>query len=120
MPKAIVSNCYSCDDNSKVFRCRWSANGSRCSYFSRQKSNMQVHIMSHLKVKPFECKHCKCGFTTKQNLHDHEIRHEGMRKYKCPIENCSWSFFRKRELIKHGLTNAHRWYNYETFLQLVD
>lgn len=120
MPKSIVFSYFACDRAKRVYRCTWKADGAGCSYASRQKSNMQVHVMSHLKVRPFSCKHCLKDFTTKQNLQDHEIRHEGKRMYKCPIETCSWSFFRKRELIKHGLTNAHSRFDYEVFLKHVE
>ena len=35
-------------------------------------------------------------------------RHEKLRRFKCPIDNCSKAFYRKSELKKHVRSKWHK------------
>ena len=43
-----------------------------CPLKSDRLSNMHDHIRSHLKLKPFKCRHCDRGFSQMFNCQRHE------------------------------------------------
>ena len=65
------------DRTKRTYHCCFeiSAVEETCAYTSKVKSNMKVHLMSHLKFKGHPCNLCDRAFVTKQNLTDHQRRH---------------------------------------------
>lgn len=45
----------------------------RCGKQCRDRTNLKVHLLTHSKIKPFQCQELECtaGFTTKQCLQNH-------------------------------------------------
>ncbi|KAJ8952716.1 hypothetical protein NQ318_021034, partial [Aromia moschata] len=64
----------------KPFKC------ARCDMAFNRKFRLNLHMRSHTKETPFECKICSRKFTLCSNLKRHEdIVHKGLRPFKCDI-----------------------------------
>jgi uncharacterized Zn-finger protein len=63
--------------NREKFKC------NLCSKSFNMRNNLNVHMRSHTKERPYECPHSKCGklFATKGNMKKHKDYHcDGERK----------------------------------------
>ncbi|GME73557.1 unnamed protein product [Ambrosiozyma monospora] len=81
----------------------------QCQYCQKkftQSTHLEVHIRSHIGLKPFECDVCGKKFTQGGNLRTHKRLHTGEKPYGCPI--CKKQFSRKGNLQAHQLTHQNR------------
>lgn len=74
-----------------------------CGKFFAQTTQLEVHIRSHIGLKPFECSYCHKRFTQGGNLTTHLRLHTGEKPFSCDI--CKKSFSRKGNLAAHRLTH---------------
>ncbi|EGV63944.1 hypothetical protein CANTEDRAFT_105242 [Yamadazyma tenuis ATCC 10573] len=74
-----------------------------CEKFFAQSTQLEVHIRSHIGLKPFECTYCHKRFTQGGNLTTHLRLHTGEKPFACEV--CHKSFSRKGNLAAHKLTH---------------
>lgn len=55
--------------------------------------------------RPFECKYCSKGFSTRSGVNTHERTHTGQRPYVCRI--CGRRFAAGSNLIFHKYTHTN-------------
>lgn len=68
-----------------------------------QSTHLDVHVRSHIGLKPFECTFCGKRFTQGGNLRTHMRLHTGEKPFVCDI--CNRNFSRKGNLAAHMLTH---------------
>ncbi|ODQ79003.1 hypothetical protein BABINDRAFT_17476, partial [Babjeviella inositovora NRRL Y-12698] len=80
-----------------------------CGKTFTQLTHLEVHIRSHIGLKPFSCNFCGKKFTQGGNLRTHLRLHTGEKPFKCDL--CAREFSRKGNLAAHKLTHEkHRPY----------
>ncbi|CAH2355839.1 hypothetical protein CLIB1423_35S00760 [[Candida] railenensis] len=84
---------------SKDHQCKY------CFKYFTQATHLDVHIRSHIGLKPFECSYCHKKFTQGGNLRTHLRLHTGEKPFTC--ESCNRSFSRKGNLAAHLLTHKN-------------
>jgi hypothetical protein len=95
--------------------------GLPCRYMSKIKTNFFNHTRTHTGEKPFECPHCHKKVIAFGNWKDHVRRHEGVRNFSCPLKGCGVKFYRRNQLVEHGLeTRVHKNHSEEFLKQLED
>jgi len=66
---------------------------------------MEKHMVSHTKAKPFQCPVCNKGFVSKSNLSAHQRLHEGTAlRYKC--NQCDKKFSHRSEVKQHMVVHT--------------
>ncbi|XP_075729653.1 uncharacterized protein LOC119163786 [Rhipicephalus microplus] len=75
-----------------------------CSYATKVKGHMQVHLRKHTGERPFQCHLCPAAFSLRATLVDHIRTHTGERPFSC--DRCSASFALKKTLVKHMRTHT--------------
>lgn len=82
-----------------------------CSYRFRRVKDLNAHKKRHLPndAKPFQCKECGKGYTTRHAYMAHTLVHTGERPHKC--DQCEKSFRQLGHLQTHLRTHA----NYRPF-----
>lgn len=85
--------------NQKVHECKY------CHKSFTQSTHLEVHIRSHIGLKPFQCSHCGKKFTQGGNLRTHLRLHTGEKPYSCTV--CGKLFSRKGNLAAHKLTHEN-------------
>ncbi|KAK4310596.1 hypothetical protein Pmani_017851 [Petrolisthes manimaculis] len=70
-----------------------------CPFRTYHKSDLEVHMHSHIGEKPFTCHPCPQKYTCSNNHKQHLSIHTGERPYACPI--CSRRFIQKCHLKSH-------------------
>lgn len=83
---------------SKKFPCQY------CNKNFTQSTHLDVHVRSHIGIKPYKCDHCGKSFTQGGNLRTHLRSHTGERPFQC--DECEKSFSRKGNLAQHKLTHS--------------
>lgn len=74
---------------------------SICGKTFKQNTALQIHILTHQNLKPFECNLCPKRYYTQYALKTHLDTHGDERKFKC--ETCAKDFFTVKQLRKHIL-----------------
>ncbi|XP_067213022.1 zinc finger protein Paris-like [Linepithema humile] len=78
---------------------------TKCNFATVTVSNIRCHVRkSHLKIKPFTCNVCRKQYTTAVLLREHENTHTGERPYKCNA--CKFSTTSRQSLRNH--INVHK------------
>ena len=79
---------------------------------------MEKHMLSHTKAKPFQCLVCNKGFVSKSNLSAHQRLHEGTAlRYKCTL--CDKKFSHRSEVKQHMVVhtgNIKGYYYYKNWV----
>merc|ERR1712150_105752 len=72
-----------------------------CSYTSRYKANLTLHIESvHNKIRNFKCDECSQSFAQNIVLQRHvKAKHTNVRDWSC--EECDYAAFKKQDLVRH-------------------
>lgn len=70
-----------------------------CSKTFLAKSNLTLHMRTHLKIKPYKCDVCEKSFVTAQKLSDHKNTHTGNAPFPCNM--CDRHFKRYSNLAQH-------------------
>ena len=83
--------------NRKMYVCKY------CKKQFSQTTHLEVHVRSHVGLKPYTCEHCGKSFTQGGNLRTHIRLHTGEQPFKCDI--CTKRFSRKGNLQAHMLTH---------------
>ncbi|SGZ38177.1 uncharacterized protein HGUI_00377 [Hanseniaspora guilliermondii] len=83
--------------NRKMYVCKY------CKKQFSQTTHLEVHVRSHVGLKPYKCEHCGKSFTQGGNLRTHVRLHTGEQPFQCEI--CSKRFSRKGNLQAHMLTH---------------
>lgn len=76
----------------------------RCGFCNRVFSlmrDLEVHILTHVRGKPYTCEICKRNFTQSTSLTIHMRRHTGQKPFKCEV--CNKCFTRKDNLLAHKM-----------------
>ncbi|CAI8491703.1 unnamed protein product [Hanseniaspora opuntiae] len=83
--------------NRKMYVCKY------CKKQFSQTTHLEVHVRSHVGLKPYKCEHCGKSFTQGGNLRTHIRLHTGEQPFQCEI--CTKRFSRKGNLQAHMLTH---------------
>uniref|UniRef100_A0A3Q3MFR8 C2H2-type domain-containing protein n=1 Tax=Labrus bergylta TaxID=56723 RepID=A0A3Q3MFR8_9LABR len=62
-------------------------------------AGLQIHLMSHTRMKDFQCQDCGKSFVQKEHLNVHMRTHSGERQYECDV--CGRRFYTRGHLKSH-------------------
>jgi uncharacterized Zn-finger protein len=82
----------------KIFGC------SRCDKLYKTISNLQIHVYSHLGLRPYKCRYCPKDFTKITALRAHLDVHSGVRKFLCA--ECGKSYSSALLLKRHQMSHT--------------
>ncbi|KAL6944343.1 hypothetical protein ACO0RG_001079 [Hanseniaspora osmophila] len=85
-----------------------------CHKHFTQSTHLEVHVRSHIGLKPYECSYCGKTFTQGGNLRTHIRLHTGEQPFQCNV--CGKKFSRKGNLQAHSLTHE----NFRPFQCILD
>ncbi|XP_063543651.1 zinc finger protein 32-like [Cydia strobilella] len=88
VPKRRCIPCPSCNIKEKFEKC------PECSYYTKRKASLKIHMSMHMKEKPYKCTECDHRVKTLKELIQHF-------KTRCHLCNCSTK--RKGGLVRHSL-----------------
>eukprot|EP00177_Eucheuma_denticulatum_P005644 GFKZ01010277.1.p1 GENE.GFKZ01010277.1~~GFKZ01010277.1.p1 ORF type:complete len:775 (+),score=51.53 GFKZ01010277.1:23-2326(+) len=72
----------------------------QCGSSFPKRGNLARHIQTvHLKLKPFQCRHCPASFGYKNHLKRHQSVHERGNEFKC--RSCNRNFKGPAQLARH-------------------
>lgn len=94
------------DDDRERKKRRRRGKSQQCSFCSKQfnqLTHLEVHMRSHIGLKPFVCSYCNKRFTQGGNLRTHMRLHTGEKPFSCEV--CHRLFSRKGNLAAHMLTH---------------
>jgi len=77
--------------------------GFVCTFCNKQYkilTKCEIHIRSHLGVKPFECQICKRTYLKRRILNEHYSIHRGEKLYKCKL--CDSSYRHRKNFKNHA------------------
>ena len=75
-----------------------------CSYRSKYKHNVALHVRTHSGFKPYKCKECNATFAQVSNLNRHIRVHTGYKPYKCT--ECEYACSDKSSIQNHMRTHT--------------
>ncbi|XP_073964014.1 zinc finger Y-chromosomal protein 1-like [Choristoneura fumiferana] len=56
---------------------------TECSYFTKKKTSLKIHMRIHMKEKPYKCTECEQGTESlKELIRHYEARHKGSDKFR--------------------------------------
>ncbi|GLV45888.1 crooked legs [Carabus blaptoides fortunei] len=75
-----------------------------CDRSFSHKSNLAIHLMTHMGKQEFKCDTCSKQFFRKDNYDQHVLMHTTPRKFDCP--QCGRSFTQKSNMHRHYRNHA--------------
>lgn len=79
--------------NQEIFKC------SECSYETRGRYQLKIHILTHSQEKLFKCAECTFSTNWKEELKAHEAKHSSKTLFHC--NQCEYSTQHKYSLRHH-------------------
>lgn len=76
-----------------------------CDRSFSHKSNLAIHLMTHIGKQEFKCETCNKQFFRKDNYDQHVLMHTTPRKFDCP--DCGRSFTQKSNMYRHYRNHAN-------------
>ncbi|CAG8802832.1 15593_t:CDS:2 [Gigaspora margarita] len=95
---------YKGDQPSIIFqKGQYACNEPSCNYRFLRQSDLENHIIVHIRFKPFTCKHSGCNqsFPWLYLLEKHLLTHETGGPLKCDYSGCDREFMAPSHLIEH-------------------
>uniref|UniRef100_A0A131YN27 Glass n=1 Tax=Rhipicephalus appendiculatus TaxID=34631 RepID=A0A131YN27_RHIAP len=71
----------------------------QCTYVTKERTNMKMHIRKHTGERPSLCQLCPAAFIHNSHLKRHMLTHTGERPFSCVY--CNASFTQKSNLNYH-------------------
>lgn len=93
----IFKPCTDCDKNltpEGYQRCH------ECTYFTKNKSSLKVHMRIHAKGTPYKCTECECSF---KDLKDLILHYDEVKDLKC---DCGYATHVKQQMVTHKRTHT--------------
>ncbi|XP_064629725.1 PR domain zinc finger protein 4-like [Lineus longissimus] len=88
------------DMSARKWKCQW------CEKAFQTSGKLQIHLLSHMGVKPHKCQYCDKQFTDVSNLRVHILLHTGEKKHACPVPECNRAFTQKSHLQSHMICHT--------------
>mmetsp|Transcript_37647 Transcript_37647/g.42666 ORF Transcript_37647/g.42666 Transcript_37647/m.42666 type:complete len:222 (+) Transcript_37647:299-964(+) len=78
-----------------------------CGTSLTREYSLRLHVMSHFKVKRYECDVCHKRYSSKQYLQEHKLVHSQTSLLGCPDQSCGRRFRRHARLVYHCRVTGH-------------
>jgi len=88
------------ENSSSLFACKI------CGSKLTREYSLRLHVLSHFKIKRYQCEICERRYSSLQYLREHKCMHTGQFPFVCPEPDCELRFRRSSKLNSHcRLTN---------------
>mmetsp|Transcript_39299 Transcript_39299/g.44738 ORF Transcript_39299/g.44738 Transcript_39299/m.44738 type:complete len:243 (+) Transcript_39299:963-1691(+) len=78
-----------------------------CSTSLTREYSLRLHILSHFKIKRYQCEICHKRYGSRQYLQEHKLIHTQAPWIDCPDKSCCRRFRRVMRLVYHCRSSGH-------------